>query len=80
VHGTCLLLTSSTLQTPASGAADRCTFDQLPGLLAASDIVVLALPLSAQSRSLIDAAALAHLRPTRCWSISAAAGWWIRRR
>jgi len=52
----------------------------LSGLLAASDIVVLALPLSAQSRSLIDAVALAHLRPTRCWSISAAAGWWIRRR
>ena len=35
-------------------------FDSLPGLLAASDIVVLALPLSAQSRSLIDAQRLAE--------------------
>ena len=39
------------------------TLDKVHGLLAESDVIVLALPMSARTRHIIDAAALQHVKP-----------------
>jgi phosphoglycerate dehydrogenase-like enzyme len=43
---------------------ETCTFDRLPGLWERADWVVLALPLTGETRHIVDAKALERLRPT----------------
>ena len=62
-------------ETAAGGLAVAATLgpDGLPQLLAASDFVVLAAPLTPQTEGMIDAAALAAMRPD-AWLVNVARG------
>ncbi|HUG49258.1 MAG TPA: D-2-hydroxyacid dehydrogenase [Candidatus Limnocylindria bacterium] len=57
----------------SSGLAEVLPADRLPELLAQSDFVVLALPLTRQTESLINVASLAHVKPG-AWLINVARG------
>lgn len=63
----------ATTDTDLAGIESILGRDQLPELLAVSDMVVLTLPLTPDTRDLFDAATLAHMKPGS-WLINVARG------
>ena len=55
------------------------SYHSLAQLAEASDVIVVALSLTSQTRHLIDASLLRHLRPGRSWSTWGGAPSWTSR-